>query len=135
MSEPRQLNILLLQGKLEAVDWFVSRKKRDEILKRKIVIAIIVHVSGNVSSDICMMMRCPGPWCSWVSKKSTDSQVHSILSTLNAMLLEHFRQGPDLYSAMPSESILDLPFWGPRAGKAHFPAFFGIRSSSSAWHL
>lgn len=35
LSEPRQLNILLLQGKLEAVDWFVSRKKRDEILKRK----------------------------------------------------------------------------------------------------
>lgn len=51
------------------------------------------------------------------------------------MLLEHFRQGPDLYCAMPSESILDLFFWGPRAGGAHFPAFFGIRSSSSAWHL
>lgn len=29
LPEPRQL-----QGKLEAVDWFVSRKKRDEILKR-----------------------------------------------------------------------------------------------------
>lgn len=32
LSETRQLNTLLLQGKLEAVDWFVPRKKRDEIL-------------------------------------------------------------------------------------------------------
>lgn len=62
-------------------------------------------------------------------------QVHSDLSIPKALLLEHVRQGPDLYSAIPSESIPDLFFWGPRAGGAHFPAFFGIRLSSSAWHL
>lgn len=62
-------------------------------------------------------------------------QVHSDLSIPKALPLDHFRQGPDLYSALPSESILDLSFWGPRAGGAHFPAFVGIRLSSSAWHL